>query len=120
MQLPILSILIFLPLVGILPLLFLDRKHHKGLKVATLVISLAEFLFSLPLWFNFNSQTAAMQFVERRTGCPTYGISYYLGDRRVFPAADHADHLPDPAVRPGHLERHPATGSRNSWSACWP
>jgi NADH-quinone oxidoreductase subunit M len=79
MQLPILSILIFLPIVGIGVLLILDRKRHKGLKIATLIISVAEFLVSLPLWFNFNSQTAAMQFVERRAWLPTYGISYYIG-----------------------------------------
>ncbi len=79
MQLPILSILIFLPIVGIGILLILDRKRHKGLKIATLVISVAEFLVSLPLWFDFNSQTAAMQFVERREWMPTYGISYYVG-----------------------------------------
>jgi len=79
MQLPILSILIFLPIVGIGILLILDRKRHKALKIATLIISVAEFLVSLPLWFDFNSQTAAMQFVERREWMPTYGISYYLG-----------------------------------------
>ena len=79
MQLPILSILIFLPIVGIGILLILDRKRHKGLKIATLAISVAEFLVSLPLWFDFNSQTAAMQFVERREWLPTYGISYYVG-----------------------------------------
>jgi NADH-quinone oxidoreductase subunit M len=79
MQLPILSILIFLPIVGIGVLVILNRKRHKELKVATLVISVAEFLFSLPLWFNFDSQTAAMQFVERREWLPTYGISYYIG-----------------------------------------
>ena len=40
---------------------------------------MVEFLVSLPLWFNFNSQTAAMQFVERREWLPAYGISYYIG-----------------------------------------
>ena len=79
MQLPILSILVFLPIVGIGILLILDRKRHKALKIATLIISVAEFLVSLPLWFDFTSQTAAMQFVERREWMPTYGISYYLG-----------------------------------------
>jgi NADH-quinone oxidoreductase subunit M len=79
MQLPILSMLIFLPIVGIGILLILDRKRHKALKIATLAISVAEFLVSLPLWFDFNSQTAAMQFVERREWLPTYGISYYVG-----------------------------------------
>ena len=48
MQLPILSILIFLPIVGIGILLILDRKRHKGLKIATLAISVVEFLVSLP------------------------------------------------------------------------
>jgi NADH-quinone oxidoreductase subunit M len=79
MQLPILSILIFFPLVGIGILLILNRKNHKLLKVTTLGISLLEFLFSLPLWFSFNTQTAAMQFVEHRAWLPTYGISYYVG-----------------------------------------
>jgi NADH-quinone oxidoreductase subunit M len=79
MQLPILSILIFFPVVGIGILLILNRKNHKLLKVTTLIVSLVEFLFSLPLWFGFNSQTAAMQFVEHREWLPTYGISYYVG-----------------------------------------
>ena len=56
MQLPILSILIFLPIVGIGILVILNRKRHKALKIATLAISVLEFLVSLPLWFNFNSQ----------------------------------------------------------------
>jgi NADH-quinone oxidoreductase subunit M len=79
MQLPILSILIFLPILGIGILVIMNRKNHKALKMATIIISVVEFLVSLPLWFNFNSQTAAMQFVERREWLPTYGISYYVG-----------------------------------------
>ncbi len=79
MPLPILSILIFFPLLGIGLLLFLDRKNHKVLKGAALGIALVEFIFSLPLWFNFDSGTAAMQFVERYEWIPTYGISYYIG-----------------------------------------
>jgi NADH-quinone oxidoreductase subunit M len=79
MQLPILSILVFLPIVGIGILVILDRKRHKALKVATLAISVVEFLVSLPLWFDFNSQTAAMQFVERYDWLPAYGVSYYVG-----------------------------------------
>jgi len=79
MQLPILSILIFFPVAGIVFLLFLNNENKRGLKIATMAISLAEFCFSLPLWFSFNGQTAAMQFVERRDWLPTYGISYYVG-----------------------------------------
>ncbi|MEW6659053.1 MAG: NADH-quinone oxidoreductase subunit M [Thermodesulfobacteriota bacterium] len=79
MQLPILSILVFFPVLGAVLLALLDRKNHKLLKQVTLGLSLAEFLFSLPLWFRFNSQTAAMQFVERYDWLPQYGISYYVG-----------------------------------------
>ena len=79
MQLPILSLLIFFPLLGIVLLAILDRKNHKLLKQVTLGVSLAEFVISLPLWFQFNSQTAAMQFVERHNWLPQYGVSYYVG-----------------------------------------
>jgi NADH-quinone oxidoreductase subunit M len=79
MQLPILSILIFFPLAGIIFLLFLNKENKQGLKMATMIVSLVEFCISLPLWFSFNSQTAAMQFVEHRDWLPAYGISYYVG-----------------------------------------
>ncbi|MFZ5453694.1 MAG: NADH-quinone oxidoreductase subunit M [Thermodesulfobacteriota bacterium] len=79
MQLPILSILVFFPMLGAVLLALLDRKNHKLLKQVTLGLALAEFLFSLPLWFRFNSETAAMQFVERYNWLPQYGISYYVG-----------------------------------------
>jgi NADH-quinone oxidoreductase subunit M len=79
MELPILSILVFFPVLGIVFLLFLDRENHKVLKGVTFVVALAEFLFSLSLWFGFDSSTAAMQFVERHEWIPSYGISYYVG-----------------------------------------
>ena len=70
MQLPILSILVFFPLMGIVLLCFLDRKNHKVLKGVTFGLSLLEFLFSLPLWFRFDSHTPAMQFVSATPGFP--------------------------------------------------
>jgi NADH-quinone oxidoreductase subunit M len=79
MQLPIISVLIFLPLLGIVPLLFLDQKNHKVLKGFTLVLSLVEFILSLRLWFGFNDAYGGMQFVERYNWLPQYGISYYVG-----------------------------------------
>jgi NADH-quinone oxidoreductase subunit M len=79
MQLPLLSILVFFPLLGIVPLVLLDPKKDKVLKGTALGISLVQFVFSLALWFGFKSGTAAMQFVERRDWLPQYGISYYVG-----------------------------------------
>jgi len=79
MQLPILSVLVFLPLLGIIPLFFLSQKNDKVLKGYTLALSLAEFVLSLRLWFGFNETYAGMQFVERYNWLPQYGISYYVG-----------------------------------------
>jgi NADH-quinone oxidoreductase subunit M len=79
MQLPILSVLVFLPLVGIVPLLFMDQKKDKVLKGYTLGLSLVEFLVSLRLWFDFNDAVPTMQFVERAEWLPQYGISYFVG-----------------------------------------
>jgi len=79
MQLPILSVLIFLPLAGIVPLFFLNQKNDKLLKSYALAVSLVEFLLSLQLWFGFNDANGGMQFVERYQWLPQYGISYYLG-----------------------------------------
>src|SRR5512135_1777598 len=79
MKLPILSFLAFFPILGVVLLMFLDRKNHQRLKTVTLGICLVEFVVSLPLWFGFDSTTAAMQFVERHSWLPTYGISYYVG-----------------------------------------
>jgi len=79
MELPILSFLVFFPILGIVALLFINRKNHLLLKQATMAIGLVEFLFSLKVWFGFDSATPAMQFVERHAWLPQYGVSYYVG-----------------------------------------
>src|SRR5512139_3153476 len=76
---PILSLLIFFPLAGAIALLFINKEKLGALRTFTLVIALVEFLFSLPLFFSFNSKTASMQFVEDWWWVQSYGISYKLG-----------------------------------------
>jgi NADH-quinone oxidoreductase subunit M len=76
---PILSLLIFFPLAGAIVLLFINKENARALRVATLIFSLIEFFISLPLFFAFDSTTAAMQFVEDGWWVQSYGISYKLG-----------------------------------------
>jgi NADH-quinone oxidoreductase subunit M len=76
---PILSVLIYVPLLGAVTLLFVRREHELYIKGFTLVVSLVEFALSLPLFFYFNEKTAGMQFVERRVWFPEWGISYFVG-----------------------------------------
>ena len=44
-----------------------------------LVISVIAFLFSLMLYFGFDTGTAEMQFVEHAAWLPSFGINYGLG-----------------------------------------
>jgi len=76
---PILSLLIFFPILGAIVLLFLNKENAKAIRVVTLIFSLIEFVVSLPLFFAFDSTTAAMQFVEDWWWVQAYGISYKLG-----------------------------------------
>ncbi len=110
MQLPIISVLIFLPLLGIVPLLFLDQKNHKVLKGFTLVLSLVEFILSLRLWFGFNDANGGMQFVERYNWLPQYGISYYVGVDGFSLLLILLTTLPHPHLRVGHLGGRPVPG----------
>ena len=74
---PILSFLIFFPLAGAVILLFI--KKEETIRWTTLAIALVEFVASLPLFFKFDSATAAMQFLEDWWWVEAYGISYKIG-----------------------------------------
>ena len=78
---PLLSILVFLPLVGALVALFLPRDSHSALRLVGLCTSLFVFALSLPLWFNFDlsAQPSGFQFVEQAPWVPSLGIGYHLG-----------------------------------------
>jgi NADH-quinone oxidoreductase subunit M len=74
---PILSLLVFLPLAGVIPLLFL--KNDEAAKYWTLVISLVIAIVSLPLYFKFDKTTALYQFGEHHAWIPMWDINYTLG-----------------------------------------
>jgi NADH-quinone oxidoreductase subunit M len=76
---PILSLLIFFPILGAIVLLFINKEKPGTIRVVTLLFALVEFIFSLPLFFEFDPKTAAMQFVEDWWWIQSYGISYKLG-----------------------------------------
>lgn len=76
---PILSTLIWLPIVAGVIVLFAGRNNPKLAKWLSLIAALLTFVLSLPLWFAFDRSTAAMQFVEKFDWIPTYHIQYFLG-----------------------------------------
>lgn len=76
---PILTVLIFLPIVGAIVLLFMDKDNYPALRTVALVFAVIEFIVSLPLFFLFDSGTHLMQFQEVVPWIESYGITYHLG-----------------------------------------
>ena len=79
MSVPLLSTLIFFPVIGALSLLLVDGKEIRTIKVMALIISLIELLLALPLWFLFDKSTYLMQFTEQHAWIPALNINYSLG-----------------------------------------
>jgi NADH-quinone oxidoreductase subunit M len=77
--LPLLSILIFLPLLGALIALLMPRDNERLLRGWAVAVSLVEFFVSVPLWFIFDPLNPDFQYVERLPWIPGVGISYQVG-----------------------------------------
>lgn len=75
----LLSIILCIPLLGILLLLILPYNNYKHLKVTSLVTSSFTFLTSLILWVLFDKSTGEMQFVTRILWVPSLNINLTLG-----------------------------------------
>ncbi len=76
---PVLTSVIFTPVVGALVIFFVNRKQENFIRFTAFVTTLITFLLSLPLFTHFDKTTHAMQFVERKDWIPAWGIQYYLG-----------------------------------------
>ena len=77
---PILSVTIWLPIIGGLWVIFAGSRVHDGaVRNDSLLIAVATFAISLLLWQGFDNSTADMQFVERLPWIEAFGIEYGLG-----------------------------------------
>lgn len=77
-DLPILSLLIWLPIAGGIAVL-LCRDNAYAARWLALLFSLLTMLLSFGLYSGFDTSTAQMQFVERLPWVETFNIEYYLG-----------------------------------------
>jgi len=74
---PVLSVIVFLPVIGSLFVLFL--KNNNAIRWTALVVTTAVLLLALPVLSNFDKTTYNMQFVERYPWIPSWGINYFVG-----------------------------------------
>ncbi|MDY4338402.1 NADH-quinone oxidoreductase subunit M [Xanthomonas sp. LF07-6] len=74
---PLLSILIWLPIIG--GALVLALSDARAARWASLLVALLTFALSLPLLTGFDYASDALQFVETHAWIPAYDIGYNLG-----------------------------------------
>ena len=79
---PLLSLLTWLPLVGVVFIMTVRGDEEviaRNAKYGALWTSLIVFLLSLKLWFGFDTSEAGFQFQEHLTWLPDFKVDYRLG-----------------------------------------
>ena len=76
--LPVLSLVVFTPLLGVLVLLFVPGSNHRAIRWIALAFALASFGFSLFL-LGYDTAGAEFQFREDVAWIPAFGMGYRLG-----------------------------------------
>ena len=76
---PILSTVIFLPVLGALLILLTRRSWELLTKGIALATSIATFILSVPLFTEFDKSTYKMQFAEKHSWITNWNIHYFLG-----------------------------------------
>ncbi len=78
-DLPIVSIVTFVPLAGVALLLCLDRRRDAAIKHSAFAVSVLTFLASLALYGGFRLDVPGMQFEERAPWIGWLGVEYHVG-----------------------------------------
>ncbi len=78
-DMPILSMIIFAPLLGALGIAFLPSSRPSLIRFAALGISLVTFVLSLGMLLGIRAQGGEFAFSEQLSWIPSFGITYHLG-----------------------------------------
>ena len=78
-NLPLLSLVIWTPIIGGMLVLATGSKNSIEAKVLSLLVSLATFALSIPLYTQFDASLATMQFEELLPWISTFHINYHIG-----------------------------------------
>ncbi|MFN2116115.1 MAG: NuoM family protein [Candidatus Promineifilaceae bacterium] len=82
MYIPILTIVIFLPLIGVAAILLLKPlrlESDTAIRRIALATSIATFIGTIIILLSYNSKIPWLQLVDQYAWIPAWGISYYVG-----------------------------------------
>jgi len=75
----LLSLAIWVPILGALPILALGSERRDAVRWLSLAVAVAGFLVTLPLYTGFDRAYVGMQFVEMAPWIPRFNVQYFLG-----------------------------------------
>ncbi len=75
----LLSLAIWVPVIGAILVLALGSERRDVVRWLSLVVALAGFLVTLPLYVGFDNAFVGMQFVEMAPWIPRFNVQYFLG-----------------------------------------
>ncbi|MDH3254613.1 MAG: NADH-quinone oxidoreductase subunit M [Acidobacteriota bacterium] len=79
-QIPILSLICYVPLAGaVLVMLFMRQGQGESIRKFATGVALVDFLLSVPLWFAFDRDGELFQFRESARWIESLGIGYEFG-----------------------------------------
>lgn len=79
MQFPILSVIVFTPIVAGLLILLIPEDRKTEIRVAALAAATFALILSVWSYFAYDISAGGYQYIERYTWLPQLGISYYVG-----------------------------------------
>jgi len=79
MQFPVLSIIVFTPIISALIILLIPSNRQNEIRVTALAAATFALILSIWVYFSFDADLAGYQFIEHYDWLPKLGISYYVG-----------------------------------------
>lgn len=79
MQFPILSVIVFSPILAGLLILLIPAERKTEIRMAALAAGALSLLLSVWVYFAYDVSAGGYQFVEKYDWLPALGISYYVG-----------------------------------------
>ncbi len=75
----LLAIMLFIPILGSVLILFINKKNENLIRYFGLAVSVIAFILSLILYFNFNVENGSFQFLYKYNWISNLNISFFVG-----------------------------------------
>jgi NADH-quinone oxidoreductase subunit M len=79
MQFPILSVIVFTPIIAAVLILLIPGERKTEVRVTALAASIIAMLLSIWAYFSYDIPAGGYQFIEKYDWLPQLGISYHVG-----------------------------------------